>query len=610
MAIKRLGATPHAGGCFFRVWARNASRVRVLLQQPLPPGDDWNPAGPMQKVDLQSDGEGYWERDVSGVDPGDLYRFEITNGTRVFERLDAAARDVLHSGLTQPGHGQNASIVVADRRLDPAGFRTPFFEDWIIYQFHVGSFAGRNDGIAVPVHDHNPIARFEDVEKKLGYIADMGFSAVEPLPVQEFASDRSWGYNPAAFFAPESAYGAPYKLRRFVRAAHRHGLAVIFDVVYNHAGPTDNVLYEYDGETFEGGIYFDGGRMTRDYGRGPAWWKKEVRDYFLQNARMYFDLYGADGLRFDLTAEIDGGPLSEVVGALRREYPDKYLVAEHHPAHHWVTTFGNFCATWDAEAHHEAQRALNGAAPVDKIKGILGWDGFDQPWNLVKYLAGCHDDVGDDRGGDAEDGLTNWDKRHRYFVDQFGGRDNWYARAKARLAWALNVAMPGTPLMFMGTECHMGAPEVVWGYWHDGSDGRGDHRFDWSIAGDPTAMPMRRLVAAANRVRWDNAALRSPTLQITHEDRDNQVLAFKRWTNNGNVVLTVANLGDQNFEGHSYGVRTGGQPGRWTQILCTQDAAFGGWDNAGNAFHDPDTQPDGMIYINLPKWSVVIFRLM
>ena len=81
--------------------------------------------------------------------------------------------------------------------------------------------------------------------------------------------------------------------------------------------------------------------------------------------------------------------------------------------------------------------------------------------------------------------------------------------------------MPGTPMLFMGSECLQAAPQVAWGYWHDGDDRNGDHRFDWSIAGDPVGMQMRRLVAAANAVRWDNPALRADSLDVTHEDRDN-----------------------------------------------------------------------------------------
>jgi 1,4-alpha-glucan branching enzyme len=81
----------------------------------------------------------------------------------------------------------------------------------------------------------------------ISYIRDMGFNCIELLPVQEFAMDRSWGYNPASLFAPESSYGSPYRLAHLVDSAHQHGLAIIFDVVYNHAGPGDNVLWEFDG---------------------------------------------------------------------------------------------------------------------------------------------------------------------------------------------------------------------------------------------------------------------------------------------------------------------------------------------------------------------------
>jgi len=154
----------------------------------------------------------------------------------------------------------------------------------------------------------------------------------------------------------------------------------------------------------------------------------------------------------------------------------------------------------------------------------------------------------------------------------------------------------------------MGAPTVGWGYWHDAQDRNGDHRFDWAIAGDPVGSEMRRLVSNVNHARWQNPALRSDTLIITHEDHDHQILAFKRWSGE-NLVLTVVNLGEANFGGHSYGVATDGQLGDWTQILCTQDAAFGGWDDAGNVYYEPATQADGRIYINLPKWSVVMFRL-
>jgi 1,4-alpha-glucan branching enzyme len=92
---------------------------------------------------------------------------------------------------------------------------------------------------------------------------------------------------------------------------------------------------------------------------------------------------------------------------------------------------------------------------------------------------------------------------------------------------------------------------------------------------------------------------------IVQEDRSNQVLALMR-EQDDNAVLTVVNLGDRDFADHDYGMRAGGRTGPWTQTLCTEDAAFGGWDGAGDAYYEPWTQ-DGQV-INLPNWSVVMLR--
>jgi 1,4-alpha-glucan branching enzyme len=593
---ERIGAWLTADGCFFRVWAPHAAAVKVVVQD----GPYWEEGDEIVKQNLLREGD-YWSGTVAGLPPWKLYRFEITNGTDVFQTLDPAARDIFSSQLTRADpSSRNASIVVSDDLVSWAPFDTPRFDDFIIYELHVGSFAGWNDEF------DTWWATFRDLESKLRYVAEMGFNCIEIMPVHEHALERSWGYNPASFFAPESSYGSPFTLAHFIDAAHRTGLAVIIDVVYNHAGPGDNVLFEFDGYTNEGGIYFEGGQLT-DWGRGPAWWKREVQDFFYQNARMYFEQYHADGVRVDVTTQINGEDLKLVIARLRQDFPDKYLIAEHLPAHPWIIETGRFCATWHADAHHECQRALAGQDSYNKVKSILGWEGYEHAWNLVKYALGSHDDIGDLENGDAEHGLSNWDKRHRYFVDQIGGRADWSARAKCRLVWALNIAMPCTPMLFMGSECHMASPHVAWGYWHDGADLRGDHRFNWSVAGDVLGMEMRRLVAAANAVRRQHPALRADSLQLPHEDQVNQVLGFIRETA-GNVVLTIVNLSEQSFGGHQYGVATGGRFGQWTQILCTQDQAFGGWDGAGNAFYEPWTQADGRIYINLPKWSVVMFR--
>jgi hypothetical protein len=159
------------------------------------------------------------------------------------------------------------------------------------------------------------------------------------------------------------------------------------------------------GCTFDGGIYVEGGQETW-WGKGPAWWKQEVQEYFYQNARMYLDDYRADGLRFDATTQINGLHLRNVIGRLRDEFPSRYIVAEHLPDDPWITGEGRFAVTWCADVHHETQRALAGQDSVRKVRDVLGWDGYDHAWNLVKYALGSHDDIGDQQDGDAEGGRS------------------------------------------------------------------------------------------------------------------------------------------------------------------------------------------------------------
>ena len=592
MLQQRIGAHLTGSGCYFRVWAPHAERVSVLLQQ----GAAWDAAAPADRHPLQRAADGYFSATVPGVSAGRLYRYEMTSFGDTTERIDPAARDVVHSALTRHDAGNdNASIVVDDKPYPWVPFETPAFENFLIYQFHVGSFAGRHD------HLNKSIATFADVETKLAYIHELGFSAVQLLPVQEFALDRSWGYNPASYFAPESAYGTPSDLKHFVNAAHEQGLAVIFDVVYNHAGPGDNVLWEFDGYTPDGGIYFEGGQQT-PWGRGPAWWKYEVQDFFYQNARMYLEEYRADGLRFDATTLINGNHLRQVLWRLREDFPDRYLIAEHLPAHPWVTTLGNFNATWSADSHHQTQRALAGDISVDRLLGILGRGAFEHSWNIVNYPLGSHDDCGDDHNGNAEEGLANWDTRHRYLVDLLGGRHTPDARAKCRLAWLMAVTMPGTPMCFMGSECLLASPHVAWGYWHDGIDQWGDHRFDWSIAGDENGLAMRQLVTDANELRWANPALRSDDFRIVHTNREGGVIAYLREFY-GNRVLMVLNVSDTTHD--CYQLPTSLRGVTWRAVLATQDPKYGG-THAPPADDHP-TDNGGQLTMQLPAWGALVW---
>ena len=585
--MEHVGAKITPNGVSFRIWAPKAIRVDVVKDLV-----NWRTTGfPMQRDTL-----GYWTTTLHEFNAGDNYGYKIhkSNG-RIQFRIDPATRNTFNSALINP---ENYGIVT-DTAYPWHPFKTPAFEDLILYQCHLASFCGRNDGMNRP----NRSATFKDAIHKLDYIAGLGFNAIALLPVQEFWLDRSWGYNPSFYFSIESAYGEPGDLRHFVDECHKRGMAVIFDVVYNHISNSDSSFWHFDDE--DASSYLTYGNTA--WGLSPAFWEQGIKDFFFANMKMYFDEYKGDGIRFDSTRAIttldaenhdDKGLrfMQYLTWMSRQHYPDKYLIAEHIPAHDTIIDQAGFHATWYDAPYYNLLQALQGVNPTGTIKNMLGNNfgygaNYRSSWNLVKYLMGSHDNIGDEKNGATD---------KRYYVEKFGGRNNWLACAKSRLAWALNIAIEGTTMQFMGNECHM------WGYWHTEQDANGDHRFDWSIAGDATGMGMRKMVTAANRIRWEHPALRKGFLEVTQEDINNSTLAFKRWNNEGDIILVIVNAGDHNFDNFRYGVHAG-QTGQWQQVFCSQDAEFGGWNGSGNAYYQPWTQADGNVYINLPKWSVVMF---
>jgi 1,4-alpha-glucan branching enzyme len=612
-----LGSTlfPDKSGSTFRVWAPHASFVEVRLQP--------NTTTPVMSFALAREINGeYWSADIGGAEAEHLYQFALTNrggdkfdpGGLPFLRADPCARQVTSSDPMLPA-----------LLTDPASFRftapfqTPAFQNLILYQAHIGSFVGKNDGIAVATDKNGGTATFAQFATKLDYVRSMNFNAIQFLPTGEYRGTEGEAYNPSNYYAPEFFYGAPDDLRRLIDACHSRGLAVFFDVVYNHMDPTDN-LWQFDGNndhrTFEtdapsgGGIYFS--TVDTGFGRRPDHDSPDVQKFFSDNAAMWFDEYHVDGLRFDSAVNFTSGGLKAIVAPLIRKYPDKFIFAEDNAPDYIFDQIG-FRAMWDMNSPFAFARAI-AHRDLTQVQSLVSRFGFPTAWSAIRYLLGSHDQIFNiwdvDNGGLS----GHWDKpgpgdlrENRYFVELIGGpltgRDDWFARAQARMGWALNAAIPGTPMMFMGTECHH------YGYWNPSADSFGDHRFDWSIAGDPVGQPMRSLVADANNVRWSNPSLRSDNGPVTpHIDTQNNVLGFVRWDDFGNVVMTVVNLSDNQHDLATYGVNVGGAGDHWEEILNSQAPQYGGWNDSGNFASDLVVQADGAFFIRLPKWSVLMFR--
>jgi 1,4-alpha-glucan branching enzyme len=500
-----------------------------------------------------------------------------------------------------------------------APFSTPQFQNFIIYQAHVGSFAGKNDGLPVITDTNGYTASFADFSAKLDYIRSMNFNAVQFLPDGEYRGAEGEAYNPSNYYAPEMLYGTPDQLRALVDACHQRGLAVFFDVVYNHMDTIDN-LWQFDGNndhrtdvsdaTTGGGIYFS--TVETGFGRRPDHDSPDVQRFFIDNASMWFDEYDVDGLRFDSAINFSSGGLYAIVQALLARYPNKFIYAEDNDPGYIFQQIG-FRAMWDMNSPFAFARAI-AHRDLSQIQTLITRPGFPTAWSAIRYLLGSHDQIFNQWEFDAIDQAWVWDKpgapdlrENRYFVELIGGavtgRQNWYALAQARMGWALSIAIPGTPMLFMGTEVHH------YGYWNPALDPFGDHRFDWAIAGDPTGWGMRNLVADANNVRWNNPALRTdygPT--VPHFDPNNNVLGFLRWDDSGNVILTVVNLSDNQWDQPIYGVNIGGAGDIWEEIFNSQSPQYGGWNDSGNYLANLVVRSDGRFYIRLPKWSVLIFQ--
>ncbi len=273
----RLGARfLGAAGTAFEVWAPAAERVEVLLAGPGgDPGRD--PAGGERHVAaLEPGAAGYHTGTVSGVGPGDTYRYRLhrADGTTI-DRPDPASRH-------QPAgvHGPSAVDDPSAFAWTDQGFAARPLHDQVIYELHVGTFS--------------PAGTFDGAAAQLEHLSALGVTTIELMPVAQFPGERNWGYDGVLPYAVQDSYGGPEGLRRLVDAAHAHDIAVILDVVYNHVGPEGNHLDDF-------GPYFSprygtpwGPGLNTD---GPQ--ADPVRRYVVEHAVGFVRDHHLDGFRID-----------------------------------------------------------------------------------------------------------------------------------------------------------------------------------------------------------------------------------------------------------------------------------------------------------------------
>jgi maltooligosyltrehalose trehalohydrolase len=328
----RLGAWPDDAGTHFLVWAPACREVAVRVE-----GGDTHP--------LRRDVEGYHAAHVPGVHAGARYWF-VLDGDR--ERPDPCSR-------RQPD-GPLGPSMVEDGRFYPwtdADWRGPaHLHDQVIYEMHVGTFTDAGT--------------WASAAADLPRLADLGITMLEVMPIAEFHGRFGWGYDGVNLFAPTRLYGTPDEARHFVDTAHRLGLSVILDVVYNHFGPVGAYLRDFSPHYFRADRNEWGDALDFD---GPE--AAHVRRYFIENAAYWIGEFHFDGLRLDATQALhDRSPVhvvSEIAAAARIAAGHRriYLVAENEPndislARERSPSREGMDALWNDDWHHAARVALTG----------------------------------------------------------------------------------------------------------------------------------------------------------------------------------------------------------------------------------------------------------
>ena len=278
------------GGVHFRVWAPRHRAVAVEFV------DDGRSALP-----LAPEGNGYFSGTAPAAGAGTRYRFRLGDGKKTSAGERGFVPDPASRFQPEGPHGPSQVVDPSAYRWTDGDWRGPAsVEGQVIYELHVGTFT--------------PEGTWTAAAEQLPYLADLGVTALEVMPVAEFPGTFGWGYDGVDLFAPFHGYGTPDDFRRFVDRAHGLGLAVILDVVYNHLGPDGNYLKSFSDDYFSKRHKTEWGEALNFDGENAG----PVREFVLANAGYWVDEFHVDGLRVDATQSIfDEGP-DHILGAIVR----------------------------------------------------------------------------------------------------------------------------------------------------------------------------------------------------------------------------------------------------------------------------------------------------
>ncbi|WP_025761305.1 alpha-amylase family glycosyl hydrolase [Dyadobacter tibetensis] len=586
-----MGANCLDNGVSFKVWAPHAEAVSVSGSF-----NDWDSsAHPLQAMD-----HGHWGAIVPEAKEGDEYKYILKTAQGELSRNDPYATKVTNSVGNSVVYNHNSFDWADD------SFQIPAWNELVIYEMHIGTFN---------VVEEGRVGTFESALERLSYLKDMGFNAIELMPCTEFAGDKSWGYNPSNPFSIESDYGGPEGLKKFVKAAHEAGIAVILDVVYNHFGPSDLDLWQFDGwqENDHGGIYFYNdwksetpwGNTRPDYGR------QEVRQYIYDNAMMWLRDYRIDGLRMDMVPYIrnvkaDGNPGNDIPEGMtliqwinhdiQKYFPNRITIAEDMHALSFITDSTDsgglgYGSQWDASFVHPVREAIitqhDEDRSMESLKNAVLHRYNNDVFQRIIYTE-SHDEVANGQARVAEE-IAHDDV------------NNWYSKKRASLGVAMVLTSPGIPMIFQGQPLL----EDKWFSDNDPLDWSRLERFEGFVQLHKELIHLRR--------NWYGvtAGLQGQNTQVIRVDEDHKVLVYHRFQEGGpkDSVVMAFNFSASGYEDYKVGFPA---TGAW-QLRFNSDAAKFDQDFSDMAQHDLegyegeyDNQP-AFVSMNLPPYSVLIF---
>ncbi len=625
-------------GATFRVWAPAAREVRVLWDFTKTSGGDWNYN---KAAILRQTGGGIWGGFVPGLKDGDRYMFYVVGPPGGTEGLK---RDPYAGDLTDDPIWPECQCLLIDHTSFPwhdHGFRPPPFHELVIYQFHIGVWhipAGRNNGT------------FLDVIEKLPYLKNLGINAIQPLPVVEFPTMFSLGYNGVDYFSPETDYGVkdtdpalslylaninrkllsinpdfkPYslkdiqgtanQLRMMIDMCHVYGIAVLLDVVYNHAGGDfgDKSIYFFDRKPYgnqNDSLYFT------DHGWAGglvfAYWNDNVKQFLINNAQFYLTKYHCDGFRYDEVSVIknEGGEhgwlfCKDVTDTCHYIKPQAIHIAECWPVEDAIVrptsqNGAGFDATQNdglrdavRSAVGQAAQGANAFVDMARIAREIASPVLTDKWRAVQCSEN-HDIVRKDRG---------W--RIPKIADSSDSH-SWYARSRSRVALGLTLTAVGIPHLFMGQEF------LEDKQWHDEPNSQFQIYWDGPDQGYKPMADFLRFTRELIAVRNGLKGLQCSGINVFHVHNDNRVLAFHRWVpGEGHDVVVVASLSESTYFNYELGFPENGYwkeafnsdvYDNWVNPLVTGNK--GGVDANGWGMH-------GLPFsarITIPANSILIF---